>query len=259
MFLAVIYLNIQTFARTLIDWTLYPYVLLPLVALGLLSRGWTRERSLREAFLIVSILPVISFLLFYIQARYLVPLVPLFVLWAAHGLARLGDWLIGTMVELLTPRTGDEEREGRPYWHIRKGWRSVLEALPTALIMVGLVLAQPMVVSKVTSVGGLSMMHKQLGEELASQVSGATIMCRYPAIAFHADATWMPTPNAEWTEVLPYARHKGADYFVIDQRELRYRPQFKELLLVENLPPELELVTVREADDERLVVYRFAN
>ena len=47
-------------------------------------------------------------------------------------------------------------------------------------------------------------------------------------------------------------------YFVIDQRELVYRPQFQPLMGGEDVPPELELVLDSASSDgsERLVIYR---
>jgi len=83
------------------------------------------------------------------------------------------------------------------------------------------------------------------------------IMARYPALAFHAGAKWVPTPNAEWADILPYARHKGVDLFIVDERETtELRPQLDFLVRLENLPSELEVVRVDESEPERLVVFR---
>jgi hypothetical protein len=82
-------------------------------------------------------------------------------------------------------------------------------------------------------------------------------MARYPAVAFYADAKWEPTPNAAWPEVLRYARHVGADYFVLDGREVeKLRPQLAFLMDEKQTPPELELVHVDASENERLMIYR---
>jgi hypothetical protein len=96
-----------------------------------------------------------------------------------------------------------------------------------------------------------------VGERLREMVSRDTvIMSRYPAIAFHADAKWVPTPNASWSEVMRYARHKGAELVAIDEREIQYREQFKSILTGDQVPAELDLVFEDTSDEERLVVYR---
>ncbi|MBN1402812.1 MAG: hypothetical protein JXA74_18360, partial [Anaerolineae bacterium] len=185
--------------------------------------------TLKELYLLLSMLPVMGFILFFIQARYLLPIVPVAILWLSVGSSRLGDWLVGTIVALRTPEE-PTERGGRPYWHMPQGWSAALQALPVFLLMAWLLAMHPTVIDRVTNVGSVREEHRLLGEYLAGQVSRDTvIMCRYPAIAFHADARWVPTPNATVQEVLSYARHKQADYWVIDERELRYRPQFVDL------------------------------
>jgi len=107
-------------------------------------------------------------------------------------------------------------------------------------------------------VGSVRQEHKLLGEALAPLASEDTvIMCRYPAIAFHAGATWTPTPNAELDQVLHYAQQKGADYFVIDEAELRYRPQFRPLYAQQYRLSELSHVDIGTEDDD-LIVFRLA-
>ena len=85
-------------------------------------------------------------------------------------------------------------------------------------------------------------------------------MSRYPAIAFHAGARWVPTPNANYDEIIPYARNKGADYFVVDERETTtMRPQLGFLVEAKRIPAELELIHVMESEGEKLVIYRIPN
>ncbi|MFH1084366.1 MAG: glycosyltransferase family 39 protein [Chloroflexota bacterium] len=241
-FLGVLYLNAQTLGRVLIDWTLYPYVLLPLVALGLFGRGWTRGRALTEAYLALSAAPVLSFVLFFIQARYLVAFLPVLILWASAGLAHLGAWLEASLDAIWRPT-----RHRRLWVHV----------VPTLAVVALLLAMHPTVLARVTSVGSVRMDHKRVGEWLAPRVSPETvIMSRYPAIAFHADARWVPTPNAELPAVLRYARHKGAAYWVVDAHELRYRPQFAELLARERPIAGLKRVPVDADVADDLAVYR---
>jgi hypothetical protein len=267
-FVRVLVLNVQRFVQVLIDWTLLPYALLPVVGLGLFARGWSRRRTIQESYLILSMAPVLSFILFFIQARYIVAVMPVFMLWAARGLIHLGDWLMETVAGLGAspgPR-----------------WRWALNAAPVVAVVAVLFLAHPRVLGEVTSVGSVRLEHRTVGEQLAPLVQSGpdgentVIMARYPAIAFHAGARWVPTPNASWAEVLVYARHKGVDYWAIDERELPLRPQFGDLMTAERLPPELEVVISTTSSNagwaplgmwpsrasgpvgERLVVYRLS-
>ena len=256
-FVRVLYLNVRRFARVLIDWTLYPYLMLPLLVLGLFDRGWTRERTLKEIYLGLSLLPVLSFVLFYIQARYLVAFVPVMLIWAAHGLLKLGDWLLGTLIAVRTPKVADKAEEGRPYVHLGRFSRLTLESAPLLLTLGLLVAILPLVMRQVRDVGSVRPEQKSVGVALAERVSpDSLLMCRYPAIAYHADTRWVPTPNAPWPEVMAYARHKGVDYVAIDERELSLRPQFTDLVTGEHVPSQLEQVYLDTSSSERLVVYK---
>ena len=270
-FVNVLYLNAARFVQVLIDWTLFPYILLPLVVLGLFRRGWTRERTLKELYLLVSMAPVVGFTLFFIQARYLVAIIPVLILWMACGLTDFSDWLIATVVALRSPMNNKDAKTGKaapngegqppkeaiggqPYWHIPDRVRALLEIGPIVLVIATLLLAQPYVIRKVTDVGSVRPAHKSVGEYLGRTLPyDAVLMSRYPAIAFHADIRWVPTPNASLSEILNYARHKGVQYWAIDERELAYRPQFRELVAGGQVP--LELIYADDPGGERLVVY----
>lgn len=255
-FAQILYLNANRFVRVFIDWTMFPYALLPLAFLGLFERAWTRERTLKEIYLLLSAIPVLSFILFYIQARYLVPFVPVLLLWTARGLGHLSDWLTATIVEI-----GAGTHRGmtdQVYHALGSGWRRALEIAPVLLVTVLLLSAYPHVSRQVTQVGSFRPAHRTVGEALAKRLPrDAVLMCRYPAIAFHADVRWVPTPNASLEEVNTYARHKGVQYWAIDERELRYRPQFSQLVTGEEAVAGWRLFYVDDSEGERLVVYQF--
>ena len=213
---------------------------------------------MKELYLLVSWLPVLAFVMFFIQARYIVALLPVFILWVALGLSELSDWLVGTLVALRLP--SDQVSEG-DYWHMPAFWRAFCrDRCRWRWWSSGLLALHPLVVKEVTNVGSVRMEHRVVGEALHDQVTRDTVlMSRYPAIAFHADTRWVPTPNASWPEVLTYARHKGVHYFAIDQRELRYRPQLANLVTGDQTPAQLERVYRTVVDGERMIVYRLVD
>ena len=256
-FVIILATNALDFVKTLIGWAMLPYVLLPFVFLALFRRGWTRERTWKELYLIASFLPVLVFVMFFIQERYILALMPVLILWVADGLLEISDWLIGTLVALHSP--SDQLAEGA-YWHMPPFWRTFCEAVPVVLVVIGLLALHPLVVEQVTDNGAVRMEHRVVGEVLHAQLTRDTVlMSRYPAIAFYADTRWVPTPNASWAEILTYARYKGVEYFAIDERELRYRPQLANLVTGDQLPAQLERVYRSEVDGERMVVYRLVD
>jgi hypothetical protein len=70
-----------------------PFLLL-LVPLGLFGRIWRRSERLAEILLLlVGLFPFLLYAIFRINTRYLVPFLPLYLLWAACGCEVLLSWL----------------------------------------------------------------------------------------------------------------------------------------------------------------------
>lgn len=252
-FLSLVYGNLTRFAQVLFDWTVFPAILAPLVVLGLFTRGWSRRRAMQESVLLVSVAPVAAFVLFFIQARYLVTFVPVLVLWCAAGLGALDEWLVGTFWPANGHRQGAVARRAAFL-------RVAVAAVAPSCVLVGLVALQPLVVRRVLNTGSVRIEHKRVGETLGLTMAPETVlMSRYPAIAYHAGVRWAPSPNAPVEQVLAYARHKGARYWAIDERELRYRPQVGGLVSGVDVPYGLRLMYVSTAGGERLVVYELAS
>ncbi len=245
-FARLVYQNVLALLSQAFSPRMFPYFFLPLVGLALFGEAWSRARAKRELLLILSLLPVMAFLVFFIQERYIAALLPTLILWLAAGLVRLGEWVAGTARWLFGASDGSR-------------WRRWGTWLPTLLIVAMLVVALPRVMNN-TARGSFRYAHKTVGlwmKDNLATTRDTVIMARYPAIAFYADAQWEPTPNATWPEVLRYARHVGADYFVLDSREVdKLRPQLAFLLDESQTPPELERVHVDTSEGAQLVVYR---
>jgi 4-amino-4-deoxy-L-arabinose transferase-like glycosyltransferase len=245
-FARLVYQNIITFLAQAFSPRMFPYFLLPLAGLGLFGAVWDRARAKRELLLVLSLLPVMAFLVFFIQERYIAALLPTLILWLAAGLVKLGEWVADTARLLFKTTQVSALRR----------WGTWLPALAIAAL---LLVALPRVMDK-TARGSFRFTHKTVGVWMKDSLPTArdtVIMARYPAVAFYADAQWEPTPNAAWPEVLRYARHVGADYFVLHGREVeKLRPQLAFLMDEKQTPPELELVHVDASENERLMIYR---
>ena len=244
-FLGMVHQNAAKFLSSLISFRLFPYFLLPSLGLALFGRAWYKDRAKGELLLAASLTPVLAFLIFFIQDRYIATLLPTLLIWLGLGLRDSGDWLANTASNL-------SER------FMRGLWPKSLQAVPVAAVLLFSLAMTPKTLAN-TSQGSFRSAHRQAGEWLAEHgaASEEVVMSRYPAIAFHADTRWVPTPNAEFDEIMPYARHKGADYMVVDERETHaLRPQLGFLVAAKDVPLELELMHVIESEGETLVIYR---
>ena len=244
-FVQLVSRNVRRFVSGLLSMELFSYYLLPLMGVAFFKTAWDKRRAKGELLLLVSLTPVLVFLLFFIQDRYIATLLPTLVIWLGLGTYELGAWLRDTATSLLEPR------------ELRRLWRAALTALPALLLILLLVLLQPRVIAQYTSTGSFRSEHRTVGLWLRDNTPpNSVVMSRYPAIAFYADSRWEPTPNASITRVLRYARANGVNYFVLDELEARdLRPQFLPLLDGKDLPAELELVHVDDSARGKLIVF----
>lgn len=75
-------------------------------------------------------------------------------------------------------------------------------------------------------------------------------MSRDPEVPFYAERAWVATPNEEYAVFVDYVRRRGADYVVVDEREVTViRPQLS--FLLEEASPPKELRHAYTADDPR--------
>jgi hypothetical protein len=252
-FAQLVYRNLWRFVTYLVSDRLLPSFLVPILALGLFIVPWVKLRAKRELVWLSSAMPLLGFLLFFIQDRYIATLLPTLVVWTAHGLFVWGKWIVDSVSNLRAAGGSVEPHQGAS----EPSWRKLLWAMPLVLVLAFFVYQMPGTL-RTTSSGSFRYAHKDMGLWMKDRVSRDTIiMSRYPAVAFHADALWVPTPNASIAEVLRYARHKGADYCVVDEREVvSLRPQFDILLDEDTLPEGFRWVRADTSEAETLVLLK---
>ena len=250
-YVRTVYGNILDLLATILSPRLLPSFFLLFVGLGLFARGWTRRRAWDELFLVATLLPGISFVLFFVQERYLAPLPPTLFIWTAHGLAVAGDWLDETLTNL--------RRGGSPATKAAQAASPWLVWAPTVLMLLFLLVYTPRQVAAATNPGSSRPAHDLAAMALKPYIqAGDVVMSRYVAIPFEAGAEWVPTPAADVKDVLDYARRKGVRFWAIDAVEAaKLRPQFAALLEHPDLaPPGLEFVTQVADKDGPVVIYR---
>ena len=243
-FVRLVVRNTRRFVGTLLSLALFSTYLLPLMGIAFFKTAWDKRRAKGELLLLASLAPVLVFLLFFIQDRYIATLLPTLVIWLGLGSYELGIWLSETWRNLAGRQLG------------RCG-NSVLKAIPTILLIAFFAVLQPRVIKQYTTTGSFRPEHKTLGLWLRENIpQGSVVMSRYPAIAFYADSRWEPTANASVEDLVTYARANHVNYFVLDEVETReLRPQFAALMRGENLPAALKLVHVDDSPRGKLAVF----
>lgn len=245
-FLQLVIRNVRRFISSLLSLRLFSYYFLPLMGLAFFKRPWDKARTKGELLLLASLIPVGVFLFFFIQDRYIATLLPTLVIWLGLGAYELGLWLSQTVANLLAGHA------------LRRRWLTFLVTVPMIAILLFFILLAPRLVAQYTTTGSFRPEHKTIGLWLKEHIpANSVVMSRYPAIAFYADARWEPTPNADYKQVLAYARANQVNYFVLDELETReLRPQLAFLLNEYAIPAELELIYVDRSLSGKLVVFK---
>ncbi|MDW8316648.1 MAG: glycosyltransferase family 39 protein [Anaerolineae bacterium] len=238
----LVYLNVRSLLGRFFTVQGFLPALLPLLGLGLFGLAWDRRRLRGEAVLLAGLLPPLTFLLFFIFERYVAPLLLPLLIWTGLGAALLCRWARETAANLL-PRLGRRSL-------------AVATALPALALVAILAIAHPETLRAVRATQAFRAEHRAAGEWLAANApADAVVMARYPAIAFHANRYWLPSPNSDYAAALRYAAANGADYWVMDGNERAWRPQLA-FLFEDRPPPELELVYRVPTAGQPVLVYR---
>jgi len=234
--------NARTLKGRFLSRTSFPSWFLVPVFLGLFLSAWDRKRLKQEVFMLCAMAPVLSFLPFHVELRFFSPAFPALLIWTAHGLVRLGRWLVETFRNLSGGR-----------W---SRWEPVLGLIPAVLALLFLLLMQPLAVRD--GLEATNFARRSVGLWLKENTpQDARIMARDLSIAVYADRELVPSPHAEYDRYIGYARAHGADYLVADEWELTVlRPQLAAMLDTESPPDELELAHTYRDEKGLTIVYR---
>lgn len=216
--------NMNTLEGILFARQVFPFYLLIVLSLGWFGQAWSKERAIKELFLVAMVLPVFIFLPFHIELRYFAPMLPILLLWLAKGIDALANWLQRTWVNL-HPSTIASSR--------MVPWFS---ALACTLVVFYFLVLLPQVVHD--GLAGMNPSRREAGLWLkANSPPDALIMSRDTEVPFYAERRWAATPHEDYLRFIAYVRKRGARYLVVDEREITViRPQLR-LLLNEEAPP----------------------
>jgi 4-amino-4-deoxy-L-arabinose transferase-like glycosyltransferase len=211
-----------------------PFLLI-LVPLGLIVRSRRREdRGTESLLLVLGLFPFVFYPLFRVELRYLVPYLPVYLLWAGAGCAALLDWFAA---------------------HVSV--RRAASATLAALIFLSLV---PYAVHRYAVMGkSQSLEWKEIGRWIGASESPAPRIlaqsgCSISYYAGNPTATFIPWTDAEG--LVRYARFHRYERLVVDEDYFRAaRPTLRSIL--DAPPPELEaLGEFKSGSGGRILIYR---
>lgn len=247
-YVRTIYGNLHKLLALILSPHLLPAFALLFLGLAWWHHPWNRRRTWDELFLLATLLPGISFILFFVQERYIAALIPTLFIWFGHGVMKSGDWLTATLTRILPQRK------------FVRHWVSALSWAPIFLLVLFFLWWTPRQVATATNPGSTRSLHDEAAAALAPLIEpGDIVMSRYVSIAFESGAEWIPSPTASIPQALEFAHYKGARYWVIDGFEAHsLRPQYAPLVDDLRHPPAgLEFVTEIKDEGEPVVIYQF--
>lgn len=234
-------------------------VLFLLTVLGLFGSVWKRGRISRELYLLLYLIFFWFILVpaFHITERYLVPLLPICFIWAGEGVLYLRRWVKETILEA---GAGTVLRLSAGQW-------STL--VVTAALLFGLILPEFGKYAAKTRYStdrwAPPVEQRQAGVWLKNNCSRVpTIMSRYHTVNYYAGnneiAMDTDIPLNSLDRIHEYARHRGIEFLVLNERYIADNPNMKQLFQKKDVPGYLQLVydeTV--APGLRTVIYRFVD
>jgi len=215
-------------------------VILIFMVIGLFGKSWNRETALRELYLLSYVLFFwfVVVPLFHINDRYFIPLIAIVFIWAGKGFLIFIEWIEATLQEIWSGH--------------RKLSNQSLAKIIAVIFMAGVLylpqLGKILVRSPWDSNYWSEPMEQKIAGKWLKEYFDKTpvIMSRGHAVDFYAGnyniAESVTVPRNEISRVVEYAKFRGVDVIVLNERYLIAYPQLSHLLNEENIPESLELI-----------------
>jgi 4-amino-4-deoxy-L-arabinose transferase-like glycosyltransferase len=221
-----------------------------LVVLGLFRRPWDHRRAVREGVLLTVAFGDL-FLLFglhVVLARYMLALVPLWLLWISKGIDETARWAVYTA------------RRMQFRWRLPTGWldpsiRGVMIAAVLALALWGARWGP------LEDQGPKTLLLKDVGIWLDHYRPGPKhVMTRHGQIVYYSRGTWIHMPYAEASLAVRYVHRKHPDFIVLIGDESYFAP-YLEQWLKEGIPDPAATLIYRSAgaSPSEVAIYEWRN
>ncbi|MBN2010352.1 glycosyltransferase family 39 protein [candidate division KSB1 bacterium] len=219
----------------------FPLPIVIILVLGLLAVPWTRKDFIFEGYLLCFVL-FFWFLLipsFHISIRYFIPLMPLCFIWLVKGGDRLKAWIEATLSNVNTIGVPTK-------------WIQLLATiLVVGIVVFGAIIpefAKQMKLSRLsTQEWDPAIEQKEAGLWLkAHGVKSPIVMAYNHAVSFYAGnydiRESVEIPENKVADLIAYARYRGVNYLVLDDRYKAKHPLISDLYEEKDIPPDLKLI-----------------
>jgi 4-amino-4-deoxy-L-arabinose transferase-like glycosyltransferase len=218
-------------------------LLLPFVVISLFHKAWDRRRLGYEVFLASAFLIQAAVILPFanLNVRYLIPLIPVFLIWTANGAVVAGFWL----------RDSAEACWGRA---LKPALSACVLCLPAAAAVAQIIHVTP-------DVAGLWIARENFGDKFAAQwlkknsSPDAIVVADDSNVTVYGERRRIFSPHCDLPHLMSYARYHKADYLLTcDTKLLKTRRELS--IILDKGAPELELVFSYKEPNERTLLYR---
>lgn len=187
-----------------------------LVTVALIYRPWGYRRLIMEGILLTIAVGYL-FILFglpFIELRFLLPLLPILIIWMSKGIDEVADWTMSSVRQMTAWRAPTVTLLGG-------GVRSLL-ALSLVLLAIRGTSAAPRNDPRELAL-------RQAGIWLGAHAyDGRRIMTVSAEVAYYSGGVFLPLPYADGRLALDYLREKNPDFVVLTHEQARRGPYLED-------------------------------
>lgn len=203
-------INLHLMNKYVIPGLFYPLIIV-LFSAGLLLGNVADTR--RASVLFLSFLPYLAFPLFIVAPRYFIYFVPIILIWSARGVIEIAVLISGC---------SDNPSASSPGFLVRQ---RAVEVVTVAVVIASFI---PFTFKSVIWGDRYLSVYRDVGAWMKSNLpADSKIMARKPWVPFYAGMEQVALPFEPWDRIQKYAKYRGADYLVADQKVIGSRDAVK--------------------------------
>ncbi len=222
--------------RRVVPKELTPLIIL-FLGLGIFGVPFRKERFKGDIFLLSLLLPIAPQVLWNLEPRYLIPIMPYMLIFTSSGLFVLRE-------QFLNPQL------------IGSSTRKKIFIFLVVLIILSFL---PSAFNSIINVNEGTIEHKKAGLWLGElDQTAPLVMARKPYVSFYSDSRWICLPFGSYEETIAYARKNKVKYLVIDEVSIpKLRPQLNFLLNEKKvLAADLSLIYKDNSNGRLILIYK---
>lgn len=226
----------------------FPQVLLLFLGIGLFRLRWVLEERWAEVYMIGVLLPwVMVYPLYEIEFEKLSPVAPFLTLWAALGVVCIAERIHPSALSAPT---------------VLSKIRNPIMAMAAVVVFVAALDApaylQPLRDPNYFQYKEDDPINRTVGEWIRQSLSrDTTLMARKKYVGAYSGRRIVFLPFADYPDVIAYARHKGVNVIVMDEKFKALRPQldflFQEHGRLEDLDP---IIAFHNDKGQEIILYK---